>query len=168
MPDVSEVKYPETSTRKRRAITLKTGEYYCPARYCKEPNKGQCVQKQRPESDNSANFGWEWKLEIPAMSSLCSIRHNFDSKCQRNDRTQGFSSGWYQLGLVRITNSKTMGKTKVPIVVHFINRDTFCLPCCNVNRIDDITDENKHLLGETVSSQQIRDANKNKNKMPSK
>ena len=168
MPDISEVKYPETLIRKRRAVTLKTGEKYCPARYCKEPRRGQCVQKQRPESDNSANYGWEWKLEIPPISSICNSRHSFGSECQRNGRTQSFPSCWYQMGTYTINNSRTMGKKKVPIFVHLFNQDTFCLPCCYEGRIDDITDENKYLLGKTVHNQQIHDANKNKNNMPSR
>lgn len=180
MPNLSPVEYPESSKRKRRYAMMMNGKHFCPSRYCKEGNVGECKQKLYPEpkkhSWESDKYAWEWKTVTAPISSMCTTRHGFGSTCERDGRKQSLPSCWYDIGSVKVKNDlETLGTKEIPILYHYANIDMFCMPCCSFYRINDINKYNlksnsKRWQEKTdIEKQtQMKRANENKNNMPSK
>ena len=168
MPNISEVEYPKSSKRKRRSIVLHNGRKFCPSRYCKESWHGECKQKQDP-LPNSNNYAWEWKTVTSPISSFCITRQGAGQTCERSGETRSLPNCWYDLGVMKVRDRlESFGKKEIPIFVHYASATMFCMPCCSEDRINDINVHNMYLIGKTVKQQQIFNANRNKNNIPSK
>ena len=168
MPNISEVEYPKSSKRKRRSIIFHNGRRFCPSRYCKESHHGECKQKRDP-LPYSNNYAWEWKTVTSPISSFCITRQGSGYTCERSGKTKTLPSCWYDQGLLKVRDRReSFGKKEIPIFVHYYSATMFCMPCCSVDRIDDINVNNMHLIGKTLEQQQVLNANRNKNNIPSK
>ena len=169
MPNISEVEYPKSSKRKRRSIMFHNGRRFCPSRYCKESDHGECIQKEDP-LPYSNNHAWEWKTVTPPIASFCITKPGSRYTCERGGKTKNLPSCWYDTGVLTIpyVRREPFGKKEIPIFVHYYSETMFCMPCCKTDRIDDINVNNMHLIRKTIKQQQVRNANRNKNNMPSK
>ena len=167
------VEFPEISKRKRRrAVTLR-GNPVCPVRYCQQSGKNdmsECKQNDYAEP-NSNNYAWQWHSYSSPVTTVCNTRSGAGAYCKQNGKERRLPSCWYDSGVQRGTNWKddVMGKKgSVPVIVHMSSTDMFCMPCCQYDRIRDLTiDDVKKDKPRSEKEKQVAEANQNKEKMPS-
>lgn len=156
------------SKRIRRAVTTRDGKKICPVRYCEEPSQGgECRQNDYKEP-NSDNYAWKWHSR-KSISTVCNTQHGFGAQCERNGRTKSLPNCWYDQGTIRGQGEEsTFGSRDIPVFIHLISDDMFCMPCCEKKPIRDLTLDDIAVKQKTRSQRekQIREANINKNKMP--
>ena len=128
--------------------------------------------KQNPiREPGSNNYAWQWHSYSSPVTVVCNTISGAKAYCEKNGQQRRLPSCWYDTGLQRGTNWKEdlMGKKKhVPVIVHMSSTDMFCMPCCQYDRIRDLTiDDIKKDKPRSDKENQIAEANRNKEKMPS-